>query len=73
MGVFAEARLNGDLTDGDEHFRVASESGGLRVTWVDSNPGGAGCEFARAGVAGGIDASIDFDLFDPKQSGKEYS
>ena len=37
MGEFSELRLNDDLTDGDEHFVVTSESGGLRVTWVGSN------------------------------------
>jgi Ca2+-binding RTX toxin-like protein len=45
MGDYAEQRLNGDLTDGAEHFRVASTDGGLRVTWVGSN--GSGPDFTQ--------------------------
>ncbi len=40
MGDFSEMRLNGDLRDGSERFDVDSVSGGIRVTWLDSNPGG---------------------------------
>ncbi len=40
MGDFAGERLNGDLRDGDEHFRVESLGSDIRVTWVGSNPGG---------------------------------